>query len=114
MLNFCFDTAAETNVISSGSPRTVMETVTILRRSSLKGAGTSSSEVFFGKMNDFTIGNRKIPGMETVISNLFALNEVYNTTLDGVLGYSFFRYGVVNVNFAVNQAGIRFMEGGDE
>lgn len=112
MLSFCFDTAAETNVISSGAHRAVMETITILRRASLKGAGASTSEVMMGKMNDFTIGNHKIPGMETVISNLFSLNEVYNTTIDGVLGYSFFRYGVINVNFAGNQVGIRFMEGG--
>jgi predicted aspartyl protease len=113
-LNFCFDTAAETNVISKSAHKSVLSTITITRRSSLKGAGSGTSEVLFGTMNDFSLGDRKIDNMETVITSLFALDEVYNTSLDGVLGYSFFRNGEVNVNFVTREVGFRFLKGGDE
>jgi hypothetical protein len=113
-LKFCFDTAAETNVISNGSNKTIMSTLTITRRTKLKGAGSSVSEVLFGRMNDFKIGDRHIGNMETVITNLYALNEAYNTTIDGVLGYSFLEHGIVCVNFMNSQVGIRFIKGAEE
>jgi len=110
-LKFCFDTAAETNVLSSCSNRNIMSTITITRRTKLKGAGSSVSEVLFGRMNDFMIGDRQIGNMETVITNLCALNEAYNTTIDGILGYSFLEHGIVCVNFVSSQVGIRFIKG---
>lgn len=113
-LNFCFDTAAETNVISSASHKTVLATIAVTRRASLKGAGTGASEVLFGKMNDFSLGTRKIDNMETVVTSLFALEEVYHTSLDGVLGFSFFRNGEICVNFVTKEAGFRFVKGGEE
>ena len=114
LLNFCFDTAAETNVISSSSGKPVLNTLTITRRTMLKGAGSSTSEVLFGRMNDFVIGNRQIGNMETVISNLHSLNEAYNTHIDGILGCSFLEHGIVCVNFVKSQVGIRFIKGEKE
>ena len=52
--------------------------------------------------------------METVVTSLFALEEVYNTSLDGVLGFSFFRNGEICVNFVTKEAGFRFVKGGEE
>jgi hypothetical protein len=111
LLHFCFDTAAETNVISSNSGKPVLNTLTITRRTTLKGAGSSTSEVLFGRMNDFELGTRKIGNMETVISNLYSLNEAYNTHIDGILGGSFLEHGIVCVNFMKSQVGIRFLKG---
>lgn len=107
-MNFCFDTAAETNVISSHSGKQVLNTLTITRRTTLKGAGQSTAEVLFGKMNDFSIGNHKITGMETVITNLSALTETYDTHIDGILGGSFLEHGTVCVNFVKSRIGISF------
>ncbi len=112
-LNFCFDTAAETNVISSGAGKNVLSTITITRRTSLKGAGTGVREVLFGRMNDFTLGEKSLGNMETVITNLFALHEVYNTPIDGILGQSFLEHGIVCVNFVNRRADIRFIDSND-
>ena len=111
ILNFCFDTGAETNAISSDSNKKIMNTLTITRRAALKGAGTMTLEVLFGRMNDFTIGNQKIPDMETIITNLDALSEAYETHIDGILGYSFLEHGIICVNFVNKQFGIHFMKG---
>lgn len=47
-LNFCFDTGAETNTISSDANKNILSTLTITRRMELKGAGAAKSEVLFG------------------------------------------------------------------
>lgn len=111
VLNFCFDTGAETNAISSDSNKKVMSTISITRRAALKGAGAAGSEVLFGRMNDFAIGPRKIADMETVITNLDALSEAYGTHIDGMLGSSFIEHGVFCVNFLSGQFGMRFTKG---
>lgn len=111
LLNFCFDTGAETNAISSDANKKIMSTVTITRRTALKGAGSAGAEVLFGRMNDFTIGNRQLLNMETIITNLDALSEAYGTHIDGMLGNSFINHGVFSVNFVNKQFGIRFTKG---
>ncbi len=110
-LNFCFDTGAETNVISSYSNKNILSTLTITRRSGLKGTGIAGSEVLFARMNDFAIGGRQIKGMETIISNLDALSEAYGTKIDGMLGYNFMEQGILCINFARKQFGIQFTKG---
>jgi len=107
-LNFCFDTGAETNAISSDSNKNILNTLTITRRSTLRGAGSARSEVLFGRMNDFSIGERHITEMETIISNLDALSEAYNTKINGILGYNFLEQGTICINFVKKQFGIRF------
>ena len=109
-LNFCFDTGCETNVICSDCNRSIMNTLTITGRSALTGAGSSGSEVLFGRMNDFTIGNKQIPNMDTVITNLDALSEGYGTKIDGMLGYNFLEQGIISINFVKREFGIRFIK----
>jgi hypothetical protein len=111
MLNFCFDTGAETNAICSDCNRSIMNTLTITGRSGLHGAGKAGSEVLFGRMNDFAIGNKQIADMETIITNLDALSEAFGTHIDGMLGYSFLEQGIVCINFTRKQFGIRFTKG---
>lgn len=111
VLNFCFDTGAETNVICSDCNKKIMSTLTITRRTSLKGAGSAGAEVLYGRMNEFLIGNQQIPNMETIITNLDALSESYGTHIDGMLGNSFMKQGIVCVNFVNKQFGIRFTKG---
>ena len=110
-LNFCFDTGAEINVISSYSSKNILSTLTITRRSGLNGIGSTRSEVLFGRMNDFSIGNRPFNGMETIVSNLDALSDVYGTKVDGMLGFNFLEQGIVCVNFVRKEFGIQLMKG---
>lgn len=112
-LNFCFDTGAETNTISSEANKNILSTLTITRRMELKGAGSAKSEVLFGRMNDFTIGEKQITGMETIVTSLFAMSEAYNTRIDGMLGYSFLEQGTVSINFVKKQFGIQFKKGAE-
>lgn len=113
-LNFCFDTGAETNTISSSVNKNILSTLTITRRMELKGAGTAKSDVLFGRMNDFSMGERQIAGMETIVTSLFAMSEAYNTQIDGMLGYSFLEQGTVSINFVKKQFGIQFKKGGEK
>jgi hypothetical protein len=110
-LTFCFDTGAETNVISSYSNKNILNTLTITRRSGLRGTGASKAEVLFGRMNDFILGNRQIHGMETIVSNLDELSEAYGTKIDGMLGYNFMEQGILCINFTKKQFGIQFTKG---
>lgn len=114
ILNFCIDTGAETNALSSDLNKKVMSTITITRRAVLKGVGGSNSEVLFGRMNEFSVGPRKFSGMETVITNLDALSEAYGTHIDGMLGFSFLEHGVFCINFLSGQFGMRFTKGEDK
>jgi predicted aspartyl protease len=107
-LNFCFDTGAETNAINSNSSKNVLNTISITRRSGLKGAGQATNEVLFGTMNDFMLDKTPVRDMETIIANLDALSEVYGITIDGMLGYSFLEKGIITINLVKKQFGIRF------
>jgi hypothetical protein len=113
-LNFCFDTGAETNVINSYSNKNILSTLTITRRSGLNGVGSVKSEVLFGRMNDFSMGNRQLNGMETIISNLDALGDAYGTKIDGMLGVNFMDQGTVCINFVKKQFGIQFRKGEEQ
>jgi predicted aspartyl protease len=113
-LCFCFDTGAETNALSSSSGRNILETLTIVRRTTLRGTGQASPEVLYGKMNDFIFGNKQLTGMETIVTNLEPLSEAYGTHIDGMLGYTFLEKGTFSVNFVNNQFAMQFKEGGEE
>jgi len=113
-LNFCFDTGAETNAISSHANKSILSTISITRRMELKGSGTAKSEVLFGKMNDFLLGEKHITGMETIVTNLYAMSEAYDKKIDGMLGFSFLEQGTIRINFVKKQFGIDFKKGANK
>jgi predicted aspartyl protease len=108
VLDFCLDTGAESNVLNSYAPKKVLSTVTILRRSDLMGAGSGEAEVILGKLNDFVLGERSIPGMQTIIASLDALSATYGYPLDGMLGYDFFIKGEICINLVKNELKVNF------
>ncbi|NVO18559.1 MAG: aspartyl protease family protein [Bacteroidetes bacterium] len=107
-LNFCFDSGAETNAISNHAPKNVLNTISITRRSGLKGAGQATSEVLFGTMNDFMLDKTSLNEMETIVTNLDALSEVYGVTIDGMLGYNFLEKGIITINLVKKQFSVRY------
>jgi hypothetical protein len=109
-LTFCLDTGAEANVISSHLPSKVLNTISIFRRSSLKGVGSQSVEVLYGIMNDFSIAGKQIHGMQTIITNLSAMSESYNIRIDGMLGCDFFEKGIFCMNLKKKNLRISFYE----
>jgi predicted aspartyl protease len=111
-LRFCFDTGAEANVISSDEPKAVLSTITINSTSKLQGAGTSTSDVLYGTMNDFIFGTTQLASMATIVTNLDHLKEAYGVSFDGIVGYDFISNGSFCINFVKNQFCISFIKTG--
>jgi len=106
VLDFCLDTGAESNVLSTDAPKVALGKVTITRRSSLNGVGADKGEVLFGILNDFIMGTRQILPMETIICSLAAMSQKYGYPIDGMLGYDFFAKGKVYINLVKNEISI--------
>lgn len=107
-LTFCLDTGAESNVLGSGLPGRVLNTVDITGRSSLRGAGAQQVEVLYGKMNDFSIERRDIKGMNVIITNLNAMSHFYGIPTHGMLGCEFLEKGTFFINLKLERLGIVF------
>lgn len=113
-LRFCLDTGAETNVIDRHAPKILINSISITRRTTLHGIGSTTSEVLFGTMSDFQLGDIKFSNMETIITNLDALSEAYDTKIDGMLGYSFLSKGIICINFVKKEFAICLNKAGQE
>jgi hypothetical protein len=110
-LNFCLDTGAETNVISSSVSKKVLNTIQINRRSNLGGASSQSVEVLSGTMKEFESGSHQFGSMETIITNLDAMSEAYGCSIDGMLGYDFWQKGIFCFNFGKNEFSFSIRKG---
>lgn len=109
-LIFCLDTGAESNVLSSQLPDKILGTVSVLRRSTLRGVGSRTVEVVYGVMNDFSLEGKQFPGMNTIITNLTAMSDSYNIRIDGMLGCDFFEKGIFSFNLRKKNLSISFYE----
>ncbi len=105
-LDFCLDTGAEANVLSSTASKKVLSTVTITRRSGLTGSGSGQVDVLFGTMNDIAIAGKPLQPMQTMITAMDALAQAYNYPLSGVLGYDFFEKGIISINLVKKELGL--------
>lgn len=105
-VKFCFDTGAEITTISTALPQNILSTISITRRTNLMGAGSVRREVLFGVINDFKLKDRNYDGMETVITNLSSLENVYGKKFGGVVGYEFLCKGIVSINIRKKEMGI--------
>jgi hypothetical protein len=105
-LNFCLDTGAETNVISSHVSKNVMSTIQINRRSNLGGAGAATVEVLYGTMSDLKFSNYQFGSMQTIVTNLDAMSEAYGRMIDGMLGFDFWEKGIYCINFGKNEMSV--------
>jgi hypothetical protein len=108
-LRFCFDTAAESNALNSSLQNSILQTVSITRTSKLNGAGSTSREVIFGRMNSFLYGESSINNMGTIITYTDYLSEAYGVQIDGVLGFDFVSKGNFCINFVKRQVGICYI-----
>jgi hypothetical protein len=107
-LIFCLDTGAESNVLGSHLSDKVLSTVSVFRRSELRGAGSQRVEVLYGAMNDFTFGKNRFSDMNTIITNLNTMSTSYGVRIDGMLGCDFIEKGVFVINLRQKKLGIVF------
>jgi len=105
-LDFCLDTGAESNILHSGAPKQALNTVTITRRSSLRGAGPDKGEILIGTLSEFRFGNQQLGPMETAVYSLTAMSRKYGCPIDGMLGYDFFMKGKIFINLIKKEMGI--------
>lgn len=106
-IKFCLDTGAESNVIDIASKNEILETVSITKRVELSGASSKKTEVFYGFMNEFSINNLNIPKMGTMLTDLSNLRKVYGISIYGMLGYDFFKQGLISINIRKKELGIQ-------
>jgi len=111
ILNFCLDTGAESNVISSSVSKKVMGTIQINRRLGMGGAGAATVEVLYGTMKEFEFGNHQFGNMETAVTSLCDINDAYGCTIDGLLGYDFWQKGIFCFNFRKNEISFSVWKG---
>jgi len=102
-LNFCFDTGAEVNVLSTSVNRKLLSEFVIKRRAILMGVGGQKAEVLSGYIKQITIGEIPLNNMQTYLSSISELQNVYETFFDGMFGYPLLFNGVVNINFKKNE-----------
>lgn len=114
LLRFCFDTGAETNVLSTDLPKPVLQTVSITRSSKLRGAGSSYTDVFYGRMNELSFGDTTFISLETVITYLDHLNESYGMHIDGMVGFDFISKGTFCINFVKKRMGVAYIKNRDQ
>jgi hypothetical protein len=101
-LRFGFDTGAETNALNSRVNKKVLETISITGRRNLSGVGEGNVEILFGRLNDFQMNDNAILGMQTLVTNLDGISDVYGTQIDGMIGFDFLSKGVVRINCKKN------------
>ncbi len=111
-LTFCLDTGAESNVLHSYLSNKALETLTITRRSILRGASKQKVETYYGVMNDFKIDGFSVSGMETLVTNLNPMSEAFGLQIDGMLGCDFFERGVFCFNMQHQTMNIQFYKNG--
>ncbi|MBC7946866.1 MAG: aspartyl protease family protein [Chitinophagaceae bacterium] len=99
-LTFIIDTGAEANVLDSRLPNKIFENVTINRRITLTGSGSSTVEALSGDMKNMKLGNKDIGTLPVLVTNLENMCRAYNDNcLDGMLGFDFLSLHKIGFNF---------------
>lgn len=97
-LRFCFDSGAEINVLDNTVNNKVLDHFTLTNRAVLGGSSDQNVGVLRGELDFLIVGNDTLKNMPFILTGLSNLEIVYNTTLDGILGYPFLAKGKVVIN----------------
>ncbi|HLT34008.1 MAG TPA: hypothetical protein VKZ98_09480 [Aquaticitalea sp.] len=99
-LNFGLDTAAEYNQVNKRLNKKILKFFLPMRRLTLSGASGANIQVLAGKLHRVKLSETVFfAPMETVLSNLNYMNEAFGTSLDGILGYEFFKQKRTIINY---------------
>ena len=95
-MQFVVDYAAESNIIDSRLPGSVLDSVEISGRIVLSGAGTKKVEAITGAMSGFSVGVLQPKELPVIITSLEYSCFSDDACINGVLGYDFLsRYKLV-------------------
>ncbi|MCK8479723.1 hypothetical protein [Psychroserpens algicola] len=99
-LKFALDTGAEYNQLNKSTSKKVLNYFYPSKRLMLVGASGKKIEVLAGKLYRVKLTNTiYFAPMETILTNLNQMNEAFGTSIDGVLGYEFFRQQRTIINY---------------
>jgi len=99
-LRFGLDTGAEFNQINKNVKKKVFKYFIPKKRITLSGTGNKSIKVLAGKLYRVKLNNTIYFGpMNTILTNLSKMNEAFGTSLDGILGYEFFKQKRTIINY---------------
>lgn len=96
---FSLDTGAEVNLLDRRINRRVLDHFEILKRVKLNGTGPNSVEVLAGRLGSVRCGPVNCRPMQTLLTNLDDIQDVYGFSLDGVLGFEFLFRRRVAINY---------------
>ncbi len=96
---FCLDTGAEYNQINKKFVKRNPDQFHMVRKINLTGTGGRSFEVMVGLMKYLNIKSQKFSPMNTMMTNLSNSYEIFGSTVDGVLGYEFFKQRRTIINY---------------
>lgn len=94
------DSGSEVNLLNIKGRRKWLKNFKILKKVKILGANGGSTEVLAGRMSRIVLGTKyKCASMATVLTNMDYLNKIYDTRLDGVLGYEFLAPWIFSINY---------------
>ncbi len=103
-LRFALDSGAEVNVLDFNINRKVLQELKVEKRITLHGAAGGKAEVLAGTLPEYQLGGRNFKGGKTIVANLEAMGKSgAASSLDGMLGFSFFDQGIVRLNFLTKE-----------
>jgi len=97
-LRFCLDTGAERSVLSNAVNNKVLSHFSLSGNGGLLGSSAGKALVLHGTVDSLFIGDDGFGHLPFMLTNLQNLATVYETNLQGVLGYDFFAAGIVSIN----------------
>ncbi|MBK7441146.1 MAG: hypothetical protein IPI65_06355 [Bacteroidetes bacterium] len=99
---------AERNVLSNMVSNKVLKHFTLTTNGSLAGSGGNNQLVLNGQMDSVVIGGKSFVAMPFILTNLNYLQLVYETTINGILGYDYLSKGIVTINQKKKQLSMYF------
>jgi hypothetical protein len=98
--SFALDSGAEQNLLSNATgTRFLKNNFEIRKRVKLVGAGRESLELLSGVLNNARVDSIQLTPMVTLLTDLSQINSIYQTDVDGVLGYEFFVQKPFSINY---------------
>ncbi len=94
------DTGAEVNLLNVKRSRNIMSNLKIQKTIEMAGANKKTVDALAGKLYRLSLKDRyKCAGMSTVVVNFKHLESIYQTKLDGILGYEFLAPWLFSINY---------------
>lgn len=97
---FGIDSGAEINLLDLKRSKDIMSQFTPIRTISLTGSDGKDSEVIAGRLYRVAILEiYRCATMATVLMNMDNLNKIYQSNLDGILGFEFLSPWLFSINY---------------